>query len=182
MMFTGKQASAGQVIHQRARITTRDENTLAKLIIFRTPSHSYPMRGVFAADPNCCGKERGADVFKANQTYPCDRFASVKLRLETLRKRTPHQLWIDSKITQDATPYDATDLWNMHGTSSRPPAVRVIHPTNQLVARNPTSGVDSPTLARDVGIVGCGFAGCATGILLARAGHQVTIYERAPHP
>jgi 2-polyprenyl-6-methoxyphenol hydroxylase-like FAD-dependent oxidoreductase len=34
----------------------------------------------------------------------------------------------------------------------------------------------------DVGVVGCGFAGAATGVLLARAGHKVTIYERVPNP
>ena len=34
----------------------------------------------------------------------------------------------------------------------------------------------------DVGVVGCGFAGAATGLLLARAGHTVTIYERVPRP
>jgi len=36
--------------------------------------------------------------------------------------------------------------------------------------------------AIDVGVVGCGFAGAATGLLLARAGHTVTIYERVPQP
>lgn len=36
--------------------------------------------------------------------------------------------------------------------------------------------------ALDVGVVGCGFAGAATGLLLARAGHAVTIYERVPQP
>ncbi|HLK90868.1 MAG TPA: NAD(P)/FAD-dependent oxidoreductase [Polyangia bacterium] len=34
----------------------------------------------------------------------------------------------------------------------------------------------------DVGIVGCGFAGAATGLLLARAGHAVTVYERVSRP
>jgi 2-polyprenyl-6-methoxyphenol hydroxylase-like FAD-dependent oxidoreductase len=34
----------------------------------------------------------------------------------------------------------------------------------------------------DVGIVGCGFAGAATALLLARAGHRVTIYERVAEP
>jgi 2-polyprenyl-6-methoxyphenol hydroxylase-like FAD-dependent oxidoreductase len=36
--------------------------------------------------------------------------------------------------------------------------------------------------ALDVGIVGCGFAGAASGLYLARAGHRVTIYERVPEP
>ena len=35
---------------------------------------------------------------------------------------------------------------------------------------------------RDVGVVGCGFAGSATALFLARAGHRVTVYERAPEP
>jgi 2-polyprenyl-6-methoxyphenol hydroxylase-like FAD-dependent oxidoreductase len=34
----------------------------------------------------------------------------------------------------------------------------------------------------DIGVVGCGFAGCAAAALLARAGHRVTIYERVPEP
>jgi 2-polyprenyl-6-methoxyphenol hydroxylase-like FAD-dependent oxidoreductase len=34
----------------------------------------------------------------------------------------------------------------------------------------------------DVGVVGCGFAGCAAGLFLARAGHRVTIYERVAAP
>ncbi len=34
----------------------------------------------------------------------------------------------------------------------------------------------------DVGVVGCGFAGCATALFLARAGHRVTIYERVADP
>lgn len=34
----------------------------------------------------------------------------------------------------------------------------------------------------DVGVIGCGFAGAASGLLLARDGHAVTLYERAPHP
>ncbi len=38
------------------------------------------------------------------------------------------------------------------------------------------------TGALDIGVVGCGFAGAATALLLARAGHAVTIYERVPQP
>lgn len=34
----------------------------------------------------------------------------------------------------------------------------------------------------DVGVVGCGTAGAAVGLFLARAGHKVTIYERVPDP
>ncbi len=37
-------------------------------------------------------------------------------------------------------------------------------------------------MALDVGIVGAGTAGCAAAIFLARAGHRVSIYERAPTP
>ncbi|MCA9709557.1 MAG: FAD-dependent monooxygenase [Myxococcales bacterium] len=33
-----------------------------------------------------------------------------------------------------------------------------------------------------VGVVGAGTAGIAAGLLLARAGHQVTLYERVPEP
>lgn len=36
--------------------------------------------------------------------------------------------------------------------------------------------------SHDVGIVGCGFAGAATAVFLARAGHRVTVYERVPEP
>ena len=36
--------------------------------------------------------------------------------------------------------------------------------------------------ALDVGIVGCGVAGAATALFLARAGHSVSIYERVPQP
>ena len=36
--------------------------------------------------------------------------------------------------------------------------------------------------ALDVGIVGCGTAGPAAALFLARAGHKVTIYERVAHP
>ncbi|MGC4093743.1 MAG: NAD(P)/FAD-dependent oxidoreductase [Polyangiaceae bacterium] len=35
---------------------------------------------------------------------------------------------------------------------------------------------------RDVGIVGAGFGGAASAVLLARAGHRVTVYERAAKP
>ena len=34
----------------------------------------------------------------------------------------------------------------------------------------------------DVGVVGCGTAGAAVALFLARAGHTVTIYERVPDP
>lgn len=34
----------------------------------------------------------------------------------------------------------------------------------------------------DVGIIGCGTAGSAAAIFLARAGHRVTVYERVPNP
>lgn len=34
----------------------------------------------------------------------------------------------------------------------------------------------------DVGIVGCGFAGGAAALFLARAGHRVTVYEAVPEP
>jgi len=38
------------------------------------------------------------------------------------------------------------------------------------------------TAPLDIGVVGCGFAGSAAGLFLARAGHRVTIYERVPEP
>jgi 2-polyprenyl-6-methoxyphenol hydroxylase-like FAD-dependent oxidoreductase len=34
----------------------------------------------------------------------------------------------------------------------------------------------------DIGIIGCGTAGSAAAIFLARAGHRVTLYERVPKP
>jgi 2-polyprenyl-6-methoxyphenol hydroxylase-like FAD-dependent oxidoreductase len=34
----------------------------------------------------------------------------------------------------------------------------------------------------DVGIIGCGTAGSAAAVFLARAGHRVTLYERVPNP
>jgi 2-polyprenyl-6-methoxyphenol hydroxylase-like FAD-dependent oxidoreductase len=34
----------------------------------------------------------------------------------------------------------------------------------------------------DVGIIGCGTAGSAAAVFLARAGHRVTLYERVPSP
>lgn len=34
----------------------------------------------------------------------------------------------------------------------------------------------------DVGVIGCGTAGSAAALFLARAGHQVTVYERVPTP
>ena len=34
----------------------------------------------------------------------------------------------------------------------------------------------------DVGIVGCGTAGQAAALFLARAGHRVTLYERVTEP
>jgi 2-polyprenyl-6-methoxyphenol hydroxylase-like FAD-dependent oxidoreductase len=34
----------------------------------------------------------------------------------------------------------------------------------------------------DIGIVGAGFAGLSAATLLARGGHRVTVYERAPNP
>ncbi len=34
----------------------------------------------------------------------------------------------------------------------------------------------------DVGVIGCGTAGPAAALLLARAGHRVTVYERVPQP
>ena len=34
----------------------------------------------------------------------------------------------------------------------------------------------------DVGVIGCGTAGSAAAIFLARAGHRVTVYERVPSP
>ncbi len=37
-------------------------------------------------------------------------------------------------------------------------------------------------LELDVGIVGCGTAGSAAAVFLARAGHRVTVYERVPNP
>jgi len=36
--------------------------------------------------------------------------------------------------------------------------------------------------ALDVGVIGCGTAGSAAAIFLARAGHRVTVYERVPTP
>ena len=36
--------------------------------------------------------------------------------------------------------------------------------------------------ALDVGVIGCGTAGPAAALLLARAGHRVTVYERVPEP
>lgn len=36
--------------------------------------------------------------------------------------------------------------------------------------------------ALDVGIIGCGTAGSAAAVFLARAGHHVTVYERVPSP
>lgn len=35
---------------------------------------------------------------------------------------------------------------------------------------------------RDVAVIGCGTAGAAAAIFLARAGHRVTVYERVPVP
>lgn len=34
----------------------------------------------------------------------------------------------------------------------------------------------------DVGVIGCGTAGAAAALFLARAGHRVTVYERVPKP
>jgi 2-polyprenyl-6-methoxyphenol hydroxylase-like FAD-dependent oxidoreductase len=34
----------------------------------------------------------------------------------------------------------------------------------------------------DIGVVGCGTAGAAAALFLARAGHRVTVYERVPAP
>ena len=34
----------------------------------------------------------------------------------------------------------------------------------------------------DVGVIGCGTAGSAAAVFLARAGHRVTVYERVPSP
>jgi 2-polyprenyl-6-methoxyphenol hydroxylase-like FAD-dependent oxidoreductase len=34
----------------------------------------------------------------------------------------------------------------------------------------------------DVGVIGCGTAGSAAAVFLARAGHDVTLYERVPEP
>ena len=34
----------------------------------------------------------------------------------------------------------------------------------------------------DVGVVGCGTAGAAASLFLARAGHRVTVYEAVPEP
>lgn len=34
----------------------------------------------------------------------------------------------------------------------------------------------------DVGVIGCGFAGGAAALFLARAGHRVTVYEAVPEP
>jgi 2-polyprenyl-6-methoxyphenol hydroxylase-like FAD-dependent oxidoreductase len=34
----------------------------------------------------------------------------------------------------------------------------------------------------DVGVIGCGTAGAAAAVFLARAGHRVTVYERVPAP
>lgn len=34
----------------------------------------------------------------------------------------------------------------------------------------------------DIGIIGCGTAGGAAALLLSRAGHRVTVYERVPEP
>lgn len=39
-----------------------------------------------------------------------------------------------------------------------------------------------PVRPLDVGIVGCGTAGNAAAVFLARAGHRVTLYERVPVP
>ena len=39
-----------------------------------------------------------------------------------------------------------------------------------------------PMRALDVGIIGCGTAGSAAALFLARAGHRVTVYERVPSP
>ncbi|MBX3202812.1 MAG: FAD-dependent monooxygenase [Labilithrix sp.] len=36
--------------------------------------------------------------------------------------------------------------------------------------------------ALDVGVIGCGTAGSAAAVFLARAGHRVTLYERVPSP
>jgi 2-polyprenyl-6-methoxyphenol hydroxylase-like FAD-dependent oxidoreductase len=36
--------------------------------------------------------------------------------------------------------------------------------------------------ALDIAVVGCGTAGAAAALLLARAGHTVTLYERVPNP
>lgn len=41
---------------------------------------------------------------------------------------------------------------------------------------------DTTAPARDVGVVGAGFAGMAAALFLARAGHRVTLYERAATP
>lgn len=40
----------------------------------------------------------------------------------------------------------------------------------------------TPEARRDVAIVGAGTAGTAAALLLARAGHEVTLYERVPEP
>ncbi|HUS68408.1 MAG TPA: NAD(P)/FAD-dependent oxidoreductase [Kofleriaceae bacterium] len=37
-------------------------------------------------------------------------------------------------------------------------------------------------MSLDVGVVGCGTAGAAVALFLARAGHEVTVYERVPEP
>ncbi|HXU64289.1 MAG TPA: NAD(P)/FAD-dependent oxidoreductase [Polyangia bacterium] len=38
------------------------------------------------------------------------------------------------------------------------------------------------TAPLDIGVVGCGFAGSAAALFLARAGHRLTIYERVAEP
>src|SRR5687767_7081975 len=34
----------------------------------------------------------------------------------------------------------------------------------------------------DVGVIGCGTAGSAAAVFLARRGHRITVYERVPSP
>ena len=46
---------------------------------------------------------------------------------------------------------------------------------------SPSRG-NEPARRLDVGIIGAGFAGTATALFLARAGHRVTLYEEAPSP
>src|SRR5947207_1833715 len=126
-MLTGEEASAGEVIDERARIAARDVDAFAIAV----PRHREAMRGVLAGETGDRGEAFRTDVLQADQADAGDRVTVVQLRTECAGKLALGHVGIETVVDQQPPADYAVDSWELHADENspssglRPPSPRV---------------------------------------------------------